>query len=155
MTSQVPTAIDRLVALFTAVLPAGVPVADGPQTSFPTSEWAVVGGDGPVQDEEDAARSTQQWNGLGALARDEEIWVVCAVGSSTGNAETSMQARRVAVYALLAAIETGLREDPGLDGFTTGGAAAVTETALKYVTNTQGVAAAVTFTINIPVRSYA
>lgn len=152
MSTQVPQAIDKLVALFTAALP-GVLVADGPQTTFPSPRWAVVGGDGPVQDEEDAARATQVWNGLGALVRNETIDVVCAVGSSTGNAETTLKTRRDDAYALLGPIEAALRADPGLGGFTTGGAAAINETALKYLTNAGGVAAVIVFTINIPVRS--
>jgi hypothetical protein len=152
VSTQVPQAIDKLVALFTAALP-GVLVADGPQTTFPTARWAVVGGDGPVQEEEDAARAVQQWNGLGARVRNEQIDVVCAVGSSTGNAETTLKTRRDDAYALLGPVEAALRADPGLGGFTTGGAAAVTETALKYVTNSAGVGAVVVFTINIPVRS--
>ncbi|MEV4000998.1 hypothetical protein [Actinomadura sp. NPDC049753] len=153
MSTQIPDAIDRLVALFEGALPAGTLVADGPQVSFPTGEWAVVGGDGPVDEEEDAARSTQAWKGLGAMVRDESIDVVCAVGSSTGNAETSMRPRRTAATALLKAIEDALRADPGLGGFTTGGAAAVADVALRYPTNSQGLAAVLVFTINIPVRS--
>lgn len=153
MSTQIPQAIDRLVALFTAALPAGTTVADGPQVEFPTAQWAVVGGDGPVQEEEDAARATQTWRGLGAWVRDEEISVQCAVGSSTGNAETSMRPRREAATALLTAIEDALRADPGLGGFTTGGAAAVSEIAMRYPTNAQGLAAVLVFTITIPVRS--
>lgn len=152
MSSQIPAAIDKLVALFEAALP-DVTVADGPQVEFSTPEWAVVGGDGVVQEEDDAARGLQKWTGLGARIRDEAIDVVCAVGSSTGASESSMKPRRDAVWVLLDAVEAALRADPGLGGFTTGGAAAVTETSLKYVTNTQGVAAVVVFTINIPVRS--
>lgn len=150
--SQIGTAIDKLVALFAAALPNGVPVVDGPATRFPTAEWAVVGGDGPVNEEEDAGRSSQMWKGLGAMIRDESIDIVCAIGSSTGASEQSMQPRRARALELLALVEGGLRANPGLDGFTTGGAAAVTELALRYPTNAQGVAAVVVFTINIPVR---
>lgn len=150
--SQIGTAIDRLVALFTAALPDGFLVADGPQTRFPTKEWAVVGGDGPIDEEEDAGRSSQKWAGLGAKVRDESIDIVCAIGSSTGASETSMAPRRRRALELLAMVEAGLRADPGLSGFTTGGAAAVTDLALRYPTNTNGIAAVLVFTINIPVR---
>lgn len=155
MSSQIPEAIDKLVALFTAALPDDVTVADGPQTTFPTPEWAVVGGDGPVLEEEDAARATQMWKGIGAHIRDESIDVTCAVGSSTGSTEGSMRPRREAAFALLHAVENALRVEPGrsLGDFTTGGAAAITETALRYPTNSQGIAAVLVFTINIPVRS--
>lgn len=152
MSSQVPQAIDKLVAVFSAALP-GVQIADGPLVKFPAKEWAAVGSDGTVQTEEDAARAVQAWSGIGAKKRSENIDVVCAIGTSTGTAETSMSARRNRVYALLGAVEDALRADPGLQMFTIDGAAAVTETALKYVTNGQGLAAVVVFTINIPVRS--
>lgn len=152
MSSQIPDAIDRLLALFEGALP-GVPVIDGFATEWPATQWAVVGGDGAVGDEEDAARSVQEWKGLGAKIRDESIDVICAVGASSGNTETGMSARRAAVYELLTAIEDALRADPGLGDFTTGGAAAVTDQALRYVGNTGGLGAVVVFTINIPVRS--
>lgn len=152
MSSQIPAAIDKLVALFTAALPADVTVADGPQTAWPTERWAVVGGDGPVQEEEDAARGTQTWKGLGAKVRDEAIDIICAVGASSGDVG-SMKPLRDSAYGLLTLIETQLCADYGLGGFTTGGAAAVVDSALKYVTNSQGAAAVVVFTINIPVRS--
>lgn len=152
MSTQIPEVIDALVDLFTAALP-GTTVVDGPVVAPPVGEWAVVGGDGPVDEEEEAARSTQLWRGLGARIRDEQIDVVCAVGSSTGNAETSMRPRREAATALLTAVEDALRADPGLGDLATGGAAAVTDIALRYPTNSQGLAAVLVFTINIPVRS--
>lgn len=155
--TQVAVTIDKLVALFASVLlpDEEMTVADGPQTTFPTRKFAVVGGDGPVDEEEDAARSSQSWKGLGANIRDESIDVTCAVGASTGNADTSMKAVRDEAVGLLAAIEDALRVEPGrsLGNFTTGGPAAVTETALRYPTNTQGVAATLVFTINVPVRT--
>jgi hypothetical protein len=152
MASQVPDAIDKLLEVFEAALP-GVTVVDGVAVEWPAGDWAVVGGDGAVAEEEDAARSVQEWRGLGAMIRDESIDVICAVGSSTGNVEPGMRPRREAAYAMLTAIEDALRADPGLGGFTTGGAAAVTDTALRYVANNAGLAAVVVFTVNIPVRS--
>lgn len=152
--SQLGTAIDKLVALFGAALP-GVKVFDGPQvgSDWP-NDWAMVGGDGSVDEEEDAGRTVQTWNGLGAKTRQEQLTITCAVGSSTGNAETSMKVSRDAALALLAAIETALRADPGLGNFTTGdGAAEMSEASLKYVTNTQGLAAVLVFTIAMPVRT--
>lgn len=156
MSTQITQAIDKLVALAETALGADddLTVADGPQVSFPTRRWAVIGGDGPVQEEEDAARGTQTWKGLGALVRDESIDVTCAVGASTGDTDAgSARAVREEAKALLVAVEDALRADPGLGGFTTGGAAAVTEVALRYPTNVQGIAAVFVFTINIPVRS--
>lgn len=150
--SQLGAGIDRLVALFgTAVDP--VRVYDGPEVgSNWQGQWVLVGGDGPVDEEEDAGRVVQEWNGLGAKTRSEELTIPCALGSSTGSAETSMKARRDAALALLALLEVALRADPGLGGFTTGGAAAMSEMAMKYVSNTQGLAVVLTFNINIPVR---
>lgn len=152
MASQVPDAIDRLITLFEGALPNAA-VIDGIAVEWPAGDWAVVGGDGAVSEDEDAARSVQQWTGLGARIRDESIDVVCAVGSSTGNSESGMRGRRQAVYTMLTAVEDALRADPGLGGLTTGGAAAVVDQALRYVANTQGQAAVIVFTVNVPVRS--
>lgn len=152
--SQLGTAIDKLVALVTAALPT-VKVFDGPEvgSDWP-AQWAVVGGDGPVDQEEDAGRTVQTWNGLGAKTRQEQLTITCAVGSSTGNDETGLKGRRDAALALLAAIETALRADPGLGNFTTGdGAAEMSDASLKYVTNVQGLAAVLVFTIAMPVRT--
>lgn len=148
--TKIDAAIDKLVALFDAA--TATAVYDGPATAFPTAEWIVVGSDGPVAEEEDAARGAQTWKGLGALIRDEEILVTCACGSSTGNAETNAKPRRDAAKAILAACEEALRADPGLGGFTTGGAAAITEATLRYITNTAGLGAVFVFTVTIPVR---
>lgn len=151
--SQVAPAIDKLVAVFTTALPPAVAVADGLQVSSEyVGDWAVVGGDGGVGEEEEAGRGASQWNGLGARARDERIDIVCAIGSSTGNAEESMKPRRDQVWTYLTAIDAALRADPGLTNFTTGGGAQITETSLRYPANSQGLAAVVVFTINIPVR---
>lgn len=156
--TQIPEAIDKLVALFESVLlpDEDMTVADGPQVSFPTRKWAVIGGDGPVQEEEDAARGAQEWRGIGGHIRDESIDVTCAVGASTGDTSSSAaRDMREEARGLLALIEGALRVEPGrsLGDFTTGGAAAVTEATLRYPTNVQGVAATFVFTINIPVRS--
>lgn len=148
-TSRIDTAIDRLYALFDAA--TATPVYDGPQVTFPTATWVVVGGDGPVQEQEDAAASTQTWKGLGAFIRDEEIRVTCACGYSTGNDATAKTVRDGA-KAILQSCVAALRGDPGLTGFTTGGAAAVTDNALRYVSNAQGLAAVFVFTVSIPVR---
>lgn len=157
MSTQIPQAIDKLLELFESALGADpeLTVADGPQVSFPTRKFAVVGGDGPVDEEEEAARAAQEWKGLGANIRDEAIDVMCAVGASTGNADTSMKGVRDEATAMLAAIEGALRVEPGrsLGNFVTGGAAAVTEVALRYPVNAQGLAAVFVFTINVPVRS--
>lgn len=155
MSTQIPAAIDRLLGVFTAALPAAddLTIADGPQVSFPTRRFAVVGGDGPVDEEEEAARAVQEWSGLGAYVRDEVIEVTCAVGASTGAADTAMKALRDEATAMLTAVEDELRADPGLGNFTTGGAAAVAEITLRYPANSQGLAAVLVFTVQIPVRS--
>lgn len=150
--SQLGAGIDKLVALFTTAVDP-VPVYDGPSVSSDWSgKWVVVGGDGPVEEEEDAGRVVQSWVGLGALTRSEELTIPCALGCSTGASQTSMKARRDDALAMLADLEAALRADPGLDGFTTGGAAAVSEMAMKYVTNSRGIAVVLTFNIDIPVR---
>lgn len=150
--SQLGAGIDKLVTLFTAAV-APVPVIDGALvgSDWP-AQWVVVGGDGIVDEEEDAGRVVQSWNGLGAKTRNEDLTIPCALGSSTGSAEAGMKARRDAALALLALLEAALRADPGLGNFTTGGAAAMSEMAMKYVTVTSGLAVVLTFNVDIPVR---
>lgn len=151
--SQLAAGIDKLLAVFTAALPAMVQIADGLQVrSDYAGDWAVVGGDGVIGEEEDAGHASSTWNGLGAKVRNEALDIVCAIGSSTGNDEQGMKARRDQVWAYLTLVEAALRTDPGLTGFTTGGGAAVTEVTLKYPANVQGLGAVAVFTINIPVR---
>lgn len=147
--TKIAAAVDKLVALFDAA--TTTTVYDGPATTFPTATWIVVGSDGVIQEEEDAASSSQVWKGLGANIRDESIRVTCACGYSTGN-DGSMKAARDGAEAIFAECVAALRSDPGLGGFVTGGAAAVTENALRYVTNSSGKAAVYVFTITIPVR---
>lgn len=149
--SLIDEAIDKVIAVAVAALPM-VLVVDGQRTGFDPGEWLVVGGDGPVEEEEEAARSQQVWKGLGAQIRDESIDIICALGSSTGNAEESMRPRRVRVFELLNAFGGALRADQGLGGFVTGGAACITEVALRYVNNSAGRSAVLVFTVNIPVR---
>lgn len=156
MSTQIPQAIDKLVALATAAIgdDEELTITDGPRVAFPTRKFVVIGGDGPVQEEEDAARAPQMWKGLGAKIRDEAIDVTCAVGVSTGDTDEGAVRRiREEAKALLVAIEDALRADPGLGNFTTGGAAAISEITLRYPTNSSGIAATFVFTINIPVRS--
>lgn len=151
--SQLAAAIDKLVALFTAALPDSVEIADGLQVrSDFFGDWAVVGGDGVIGEEEDAGRASSTWNGLGARVRNETLDIVCALGSNTGNDEQGMKGRRDQLWTYLALIETALRADPGMADFVTGGGAAITDLALKYPANVQGLGAVVVFTVNIPVR---
>lgn len=154
-TSLIDTAIDKLVTMFDAATTADV--LDGPQVSSDwPAEWVAVGTDGPVQEEEDAARSTQVWKGLGARIRDEDILVTCSCGYSSGNATTAA-AVRAGAKALFQSCVAALRGDPGLalgsgTPFVTGGAAAVTDSTLRYVFNSGGLAAVFVFTVAIPVR---
>jgi hypothetical protein len=152
--TKVAAAVDKLVALFDAA--TTTTVYDGPKVTFPEASWIVVGSDGVIQEEEDAAASSQVWKGLGANIRDEEIRVTCACGYSTG-ADATAKSARDGAEAIFSACVAALRSDPGLMlgtgiPFVTGGAAAVTDNALRYVTNSGGIAAVYVFTITIPVR---
>lgn len=150
--SQLAAGIDRLVALFGAALP-GVTVADGLQVNEKfVGDWAVIGGDGGFGDDEEAGRGVAQWSGIGTKRRDEQLNIPCAIGSSSGNAESSMKPRRDRAFALLDLVDGALRADPGIADFVTGGGAAINEVSLKYMANTQGLAAVVLFVVHIPVR---
>lgn len=151
--TRISASIDKLVSFFTAALGSTLTVLDGsvPSMSYPT-DWMVVGGDGPVDADEEAASSDQDWLGLGARTRMETVTVKCAIGCWTGSTGTTVKRdMRVRAEGFLETAVAAIRTDPGLGGFTTGGAE-MTEAELHYTDNTGGIGAAYVFSIAIPIR---
>ena len=108
-TSRIPAVIDALVSTLTAALP-NVRVIDGPFVSVPDGDYLTVG----WTPDGDTTSGGQTWAGLGNRARDEQIDVPCYCDSYSGS--TAVSARRTAAFALMAAAETALRNDPTLGG---------------------------------------
>ncbi len=117
-TSSIAAAIDYLVTAVTTAMP-NANVFDGPPTSdtqltFDDRVWI---GYSPLDPQTPAAAGDQDFHGLGALRRDEDYAIVCAVEHWTG--ETAMQPIRDGAFALLAAVETLIRGIGGNPGDTT------------------------------------
>ena len=112
--SRVPELIDAfLAALGESSDLTGVQVVDGPLvTSSAALEWVFVGYDGDPGGEFSTASTSQQWAGLGALAKNEDILLTCSVLVQGGL--TDVRARRVRCFEIFAAVEAVVRADPAL-----------------------------------------
>ncbi|HWU24080.1 MAG TPA: hypothetical protein VN088_21270 [Nocardioides sp.] len=112
--SRVPELVDAFVAALTASADlAGVKVVDGPLvTDSAATEWVFVGYDADPQGEYATASTTQQWAGLGAKAKNEDIQLTCAVLVRKG--ATAVKPCRDRTFALFAAVEAVVRADPAL-----------------------------------------
>jgi hypothetical protein len=116
ITSRVPALIDYLVALFTADATLGtatppVTIYDGPYTGEldPFLKLYVGLSDPDNEAAETGAGSEQEWAALGRRARDEIVTIHCCAEAWSG-ADT-IQTVRVAVYGIVAAVETLLQAD--------------------------------------------
>jgi hypothetical protein len=116
--STVPAAIDALVTLFTAAVPANSTVVDGPAVIDPGAfkNIVYVGVDDP--DTEGpytiAATAQQAWAWLGHVQRAEDADVHCSVICWNGDAD--QKAARDGAYALLTIITDAITADPTLGG---------------------------------------
>lgn len=112
--SRVPDLIDALVAALqaSADLP-GVNVVDGPLVSnSAASEWVFVGYDGDPGGESQATSTLQEWAGIGAKAKSEEIALTCSVLVRSGS--TDVKPLRDRAFQIFAAVEAVVRADPAL-----------------------------------------
>lgn len=110
--SRFPAAADAIVA---GLVAAGLKVWDGPIITGDYSNAVYIGFDGDYADgEERAASINQEWHGLGAKARKEEIQIPCAVVVLTGNGDTTWKPTRDTGFAILETIGQTLRADPSL-----------------------------------------
>lgn len=112
--SRVPALIDALVAALQASVDlSGVNIVDGPLVSnSAAAEWVFVGYDGDPGGEGQATSTQQQWAGIGAKAKNEEISLTCAVLVRSGS--TDVKPLRDRAYQIFAAAEAVVRADPAL-----------------------------------------
>lgn len=148
--SAVPALLDALVALFTAALPT-VTVFDGPGLSDATGgDYLFVGVADPDSDGGDnAVESTVEWAGLGKSARYEQVVVRCAAVSWSGDED--VRARRVAAFAMFAAVEQALTSDPSVGDVARFGGLA-TEHQLRQNITENGAEAWVQFALSFTAR---
>jgi hypothetical protein len=115
VTSRLPALIDYLVALFQGAATLGqatpkVAVYDGQViTDDPESLILWVGMSDPAIPDQQAADFAQEWGSLGRQGRNETVTIhCCAVAWGGGD---SLAVQRVAVFGIVAAVETLMQAD--------------------------------------------
>lgn len=150
-TSRLPALIDALVDAFQASAAlSAVRVVDGPLvTDSAAQEWLFVGYDGDEQGDFTTATTTQEWAGLGAKRKNEDIALTCAVLVQRGS--TDVRSCRIRTFEIFAAVEDVLRADPAL-GFDTPTVCAVTDNTFHTEQTSSGVQGRMPFTITCTTR---
>ncbi|MGV4984515.1 hypothetical protein ACVB8X_13925 [Streptomyces sp. NRAIS4] len=149
--SRVPQLIDALVAVLQAAAGLdGVKVVDGPLVSdSAVSEFVFVGYDGDPEGEFMTAQTTQQWAGLGAKAKNEDITLTGAILVQRGGID--VKACRDRTFAIFAAVEAAVRADPSL-GLGTPTVCSVSETSFHTEQTDRGVQGRMPFTLTCSTR---
>ncbi|MEU2340064.1 hypothetical protein ABZ608_42165 [Streptomyces sp. NPDC013172] len=150
-TSRVPDLIDALVPRLAASSDlADVKVVDGPLvTDSAALEWLFVGYDGDNEGDFIAATAQQEWAGLGAKKKNEDITLTCAIVVERGS--TEVRSCRSRTYEIFAAVENVLRADPSL-GFSTPTVCAVTEHTFHQAQTPEGIQGRLPFTVTCTTR---
>lgn len=150
LSSRVPAVLERLVDLFTAVLPGDVLVHDGPTvTADPSPDVVCVGWDGDDDGDGQAAEWDQAWTGLGVGHKNELISVTCALICWDGDGVVATT--RTRAYQLFSLLEAGLRADIG-QGFAPPTTVAITGGRLHQQQTTHGAEVRVPFTVSVQTR---
>lgn len=150
-TSRVPDLIDAFVPRLEASPDLStVKVVDGPLvTDSAAQEWLFVGYDGDEEGDFIAATTQQEWAGLGAKKKNEDIVLTCAILVQRGS--TDVRSCRVRTYEIFAAVESVLRADPSL-GFSTPTVCAVTEHTFHQEQTPDGIQGRLPFTVTCTTR---
>lgn len=149
--SRVPALIDSfLERLQAADGLAGVQVVDGPLVSDSAkSEWVFVGYDGDPEGDFTTSQTTQQWAGLGAKAKNEDIILTGAVLVRQGS--TKVKPCRDRTFAIFAEVEAVVRADPAL-GLGTPTVCSVAEHTFHTEQTTTGIQGRLPFTLTCSTR---
>lgn len=149
--SRVPQLIDALLAALTAAAGLdGVKVVDGPLVSNSSaSEWVFVGYDADPEGEFSTASTTQQWAGLGAKAKDEDIVLTGAVLVRRGS--TDVKSCRDRTFAIFAEVESVVRADPAL-GLPPPTVCSISETSFHTEQTDRGIQGRLPFTLTCSTR---
>jgi hypothetical protein len=110
-TSVIPELIDALFAAATEAL-TGIRVSDGQGVTGDPGDYLMIGVDDPDNASPSAATSAQRWAHVGRTTRDEEGDIHCL--ALAWNGDTDAKAARDAAFAIAAALEDLLRNDPTL-----------------------------------------
>jgi len=149
--SRVPELIDAVVAALQASADlGGVRIVDGPLvTDSAASDWVFVGYDGDPDGEFATTSTTQQWAGLGAHAKNEDILLTCAILVRRGS--TDVKPCRSRVFQIFAAVEAAVRADPAL-GLPPPTVCSISETSFHTEQTTNGVQGRMPFTLACSTR---
>ncbi|MFJ9374432.1 hypothetical protein [Streptomyces sp. NPDC101455] len=150
-TSRVPELIDALMAALAASPDlATVQVVDGPLvTDSAAQEWVFIGYDGDEEGDFITATTQQEWAGLGAKKKNEDITLTGAVLVQRGS--TDVRSCRIRTYEVFAAVENVLRADPSL-GFPTPTVCAVTEHTFHQEQTADGIQGRIPFAVACTTR---
>lgn len=145
-----PAVVDAILAAVNTAAPDTVGVYDGPFVTGDTLDSIHIGYDADPDGEGEAGTSAQDWNGLGAKARNETLTVSCAVHLLRG--DPNVKAARDRAYELLALVENAIHPAPSL-GLTPPCQAGVTSHRLLYLHGEDiGFEVLLTFAITIQTR---
>lgn len=111
-TSVIPALIDALVAQSTTALPS-VKVYDGLAVTNDPGDFLMVGVEDPdLESAASSATAEQSWAHSTGTSRDESGEITCAALSWNGDG--NLKTARDGVFAITAAVENLLRNDPDL-----------------------------------------
>jgi hypothetical protein len=146
--SRMPEAVDAVIGAIG--LATALPVRDGPVLTADPGDAIYIGYNGNPEDEGEAGTSQQEWAGLGAKKRDENLTITGAVVCSNGDGDAKVA--RDAAYAQLALIEGAIHPSPSL-GMSAPTWMGVTSHRLVYVLDEQvGLQAWLPFVISVRTR---
>lgn len=149
--SRVPELIDAFMGALTASVGLdGVKVVDGPLvTDSAASDWVFVGYDGDPEGEFMTTQTSQQWAGIGAKAKNEDILLTGAVLVRRGT--TDVKPLRDRLFAIFAEVEAVVRADPAL-GLATPTVCSISEHTFHTEQTTKGIQGRLPFTLSCSTR---
>lgn len=149
--SRVPAFIDNLLAALQAASGlADVKVVDGPIVSgAAANQWVFIGYDGDPEGEMQAVSESQEWAGIGAKKKNEEILLTCCVMVLGGT--TDVKTIRDQAYSILGEIETVARTDVA-QGLPTPTVCAITEHSYFQEQTSDGLRGRLPFTLSCSTR---
>jgi hypothetical protein len=146
--SRMPEAVDAIIGAVTPV--TTLAVYDGPVPTGDPGNAIYIGYNGNPEDEGEAGTSQQEWAGLGAKKRDENLTVTGAIVITNGDGNAKVA--RDAAYAQLTLVEGAIHPAPAV-GMSAPTWMGVTSHRLVYVLDTEvGLQAWLPFVITVRTR---
>lgn len=156
MSSSIPTALDRLLALWIAAHPTVMFIdavtLSGDEGLTPADNIArrVIVGGGPETEGAPEILFDREWAGLGAQRMDESFDIPCHLECASGDEDAT--ALRDAAFDLLDDLTASLAADPTLGGLIDLGAAVFGRGSLTPVQRSKGASVAIRFLVHCETR---